>query len=439
MKDLYTFDLTAESALETYHQVRDAYARIFAELKLPVTVAQADSGTMGGNLSHEYHLHSLAGEDDLASCGSCDYVANAEVVESAHSVEETSEKPRQVSATVGVWRGITVDRNTLINVWYPTSTSDSTGELETFTHDDISKHAVKSLVPDLDSSIQDVDPLWEKVFNDQQDLAGQSHLGEKKHTKPQLLNLVDKRLPPTFLAEAQDSLLWPSREQQVAVAVQNIFRINTAWTNATGTALDFMRIKTGSPCPRCRSGTLTVQKAVELGHTFYLGTRYSAPLGLKLLVPRKDAVGGTDPATADEVPVQMGCYGIGISRILAAVADHLADDRGLNWPRAIAPFEVAVIPARDLEDAGVEVYDALTAPEQQSSPMEVILDDHLGRTLGWRLNDADLAGYPVVVVVGKAWRDGRRRCDVQCRRLGVKDDVGLEDLPAYVRRLLDQL
>ena len=168
---------------------------------------------------------------------------------------------------------------------------------------------------------------------------------------------------------------------------------------------------------------------MELGHAFFLGTRYSEPLG---------AVTTTPPAGKPSA-MQMGCYGIGISRVMGAVAEHLADQRGLNWPLAIAPYSCVVIPGKDAHNSDVmEVYrqiNAVTGPEMAA--LDVVLDDRQ-RPLPWKLTDADLIGFPVIVLLGREWSSSRR-VEVQCRRLGIKQAVDMADLPGVIRQLHGQL
>jgi prolyl-tRNA synthetase len=130
----------------------------------------------------------------------------------------------------------------------------------------------------------------------------------------------------------------------------------------------------------------------------------------------------------------MGCYGVGISRILGAVAEHKADDKGLAWPRAIAPFDVVVMPTSgSIDEQTMALYDRLVS----ETPFEVALDDRK-ESFGWKMRDADMTGYPVAVILGKAWRE-RGMCEVQCRSLGVREDVPVEQLSQYLHGLLQTL
>lgn len=399
MKDLYTFDTSVESAIETYREVSGAYRAFFADLKLPVFIAEASSGDMGGDYSHEYHLANSIGEDTVATCNSCGYVANDEVAKALPPSTDKLGAPVAV-ADFRVWRGITKDRRTIVNAWYPALGSGSAEA-------DINIHAVKEAVPELDASISDA----VRLLGD-----GTEADSGPAATQLRVLNVVDARLAHSFSNLQPELPCVPTELSNRSLDHSSILR------SPSGETLNLLRLADGDGCSNCKTGTLHVHRALELGHTFYLGTRYSEPLELHVALP--NTKGG--PA-----PVQMGCYGIGVSRIFGAVAEHKADERGLNWPRAIAPFEVVVIPTSGMTDETLAFYDLL-APG-----FDVILDDRK-ETFGWKMQDADLIGYPVTVVLGKPWRE-RGVCEVQCRSLGVKENVAAEDVPGYLAELLDKL
>ncbi|KAI1386924.1 prolyl-tRNA synthetase [Hypoxylon trugodes] len=423
MKDLYTFDYSIPSAISTYEEIREAYSRLFNELKLPYLVAEASSGDIGGDLSHEYHLPSPIGEDNVISCNSCDYVANEELASARlESMKEAS--PETNSGDVlaaNVWRGVSKDRSTLINVWYPAS----------FSGDSINTHAIKSALPELDSSLNDSTPFWSSTIP----------IGKSSEPRKQvrLVNIIDYRLGAPFASALSTN---PSPETLLPKnADLDLSTITTDYLTASDDQipLNVLRVRDGDNCPRCDSGKLKVQKAIELGHTFHLGTRYSDPLEAHVQVPSHLIEGEVALKSAGDmktVSMQMGCHGIGLSRIIGAVADHLADAKGLNWPRAIAPFEVVVVPGRGLEQDGVIVAEYL-ANSQAHRPLDLLLDDRT-ESLPWKMRDADLVGYPVVVILGKGW-NSERLCEVQCRRLSSVSHVLLEDLPIYINQLLAQL
>ncbi|KAI0136247.1 hypothetical protein BJ170DRAFT_677128 [Xylariales sp. AK1849] len=404
MKDLYTFDATAESALQTYAEVRAAYSRLFDELKLPYLVAEASSGDIGGDLSHEYHLPSSYGEDSVMSCDSCAYVANEELAfAEARPFSDVKSEP------VRSWYGITKNRDALVCVWYRSSV-ETTGSA-------INPHAVKSIVPNLDTSIEEPLILWQSPVT-----ASDS----AKSATLKIIHIFDQSYGGNKDNPTAEDI--PSQSQPLA----SVAETEIISSSQNGQPLNMLRIQEGDTCAQCASGKLKIQKAIELGHTFHLGTRYSEPLGA--------SVQSRENTT---VPMQMGCHGIGVSRIIGAVADHLADDKGLNWPRAIAPYEVVIIPGRGTEESDANlVYDHLVKQDlsetsQPSQSVDAVLDDR-PESFPWKMKDADTVGYPVVVLLGRRWAS-ERLCEVQCRRLSVKEDVSLDDLPTYINSLLSQL
>ncbi|GAP82533.2 putative prolyl-tRNA synthetase [Rosellinia necatrix] len=431
MKDLYTFDHSLQSALKTYEEARAAYSRLFDELKLPYLVAEASSGDIGGDLSHEYHLPSPIGEDNVMSCTDCSYVANEELATArpAPLNDEASAENINAEGVTGprVWRGISKDRTCLVNVWYPGR----------FAGSDVNTHALKSIFPDLDSSLQDALPLWQSTLN--------TSASSENNERLQLLNIVDYRLGNHFAGLLKNE---PGNFSIIPDQIpSDLSRLDERYITSltSGEALNTIRIHDGDLCPRCASGTLKVQKAIELGHTFHLGTKYSDALHAHVQVPTSMVEDGQlvptkSDSTTTGVAMQMGCHGIGVSRIIGAVADHLADKRGLNWPRAIAPFEVVVIPGKDVgEEDAADVTRSLTESSASAvfPPIDLALDDRV-ETFIWKLKDADLIGYPVIVALGRKWASDRL-CEVQCRRLGSVEFIPLDRLQEHVNGLLAQL
>jgi len=213
-----------------------------------------------------------------------------------------------------------------------------------------------------------------------------------------------------------------------------------------GLPLNIRRIKNGDPCPRCTGGVLKVQKAIELGHTFHLGTRYTEPMGVCVVVPSDvapmeekqpdDESVNAVPGLVRAVPIHMGCHGIGVTRLIGAVAEILADERGLNWPRVMAPYDAVVVSSRGLENAAVEVFDTISSTHPNLR-IDAVLDDR-PENFGWKMRDADLVGYPVIVVVGRRWTT-ERVCEVQCRRLQICEEVPLGSLESRLNALLSRL
>jgi prolyl-tRNA synthetase len=430
MKDLYTFDCTVEEALKTYASVKAAYTRLFNDLKIPYLVAAADSGNMGGNMSHEFHVPSTKGEDTVISCTSCDTVYNDELAdgkshgfgddESHHtSGFDTGDIPPEAVPTIstGLWMAISKDKRTLLRGWYPKFSMQGTNQEPV--EREVNSQAVKSIANaagiDLDLSIENPMEQWA------------AEVKSDKSSEPcRVVDLYDsqvrvyKRPPLGDLLQQADC-----KAGEFGYSMLDRFP-------GTDCGLSLVKVQDGDKCVKCGHGHVKTHVAIELGHTFHLGTRYSEVLRASVMVDQSSS-GSSD---AQNVPMQMGCHGIGVSRMITAVADSLADPKGLNWPRAMAPFEVIVVPAKGLEEEAEKIYDSLTS--DPASPVDVILDDR-DKQMGWKLGDADLIGYPVIVVVGKGWKK-QKTLEVQCRQLdNLREDVPLEQLSEFIRSLLERL
>ena len=444
MKDLYTFDSSPREASETYESVRRAYSQLFDELGIPYLVAAADSGNMGGNLSHEFHFVSSKGEDTIISCSHCDQVYNAELADGKSASPDSTSNPcidfepgtagldsKQAAAiSTGLWIGISRDKKTLVRVWYPKyliqDPSKEPAERQ------VSSHALKAITNaagvDLNSGVED--PLKQWLENIKQESTSDT----PAYQPIRVLDVYDSKVK----AYTQPPMSGLPQESGAFDCIE--FSMLDRFPG-TKNGLNLLETQGGDKCPRCQQGILQTQNAVELGHTFYLGTRYSTALQASVAIDTsvlEDSSFHSHPhsKTTQLVPMQMGCYGIGVSRMISAVADVLVDSKGLNWPKAMAPYEVVVVPANGLDADAEKVYDALTS--NTTAPIDAVLDDR-DKQLGWKLGDADLIGYPVIVVVGKGWRS-QQAVEVQCRRLdGLREEVPFKDLLAFVSSLLDKL
>ncbi|CZT16778.1 related to E.coli prolyl-tRNA synthetase [Ramularia collo-cygni] len=399
MKDLYTFDITEQKAMETYADVSKAYRGFLDDVNLPYLVADAASGSMGGSHSHEYHFSTDQGEDSIISCRSCKYTVNEELWRPASVVAPTDETNIPFQTWVG--RTISpVEHSIAPQPQFPESVetaqvSDRTKELiEVFLPQgsyEINIHALKELVKDLDTSGKSIAHLL-KANSDEQNVS-------KTHRPKRLIH--DPRIPRASILKS--------------------YKSTSAMIELEDAPFSLTKPRPDDACPSCGAKELSFSRAVEIGHTFHLGTRYSKPF---------DATFKSEQNT--EVEIQMGCHGIGVSRLIGAVASLLADDKGLNWPASIAPFVVNIIGAGSTTAQDLEaVYD------QTSQTLDAIIDDR-ERPMGWKLNDADLIGYPFIVILGKAWKQ-RRAVELQCRRLGVREEVGLEDLVERMEKYSEKL
>ncbi|KAL8693397.1 MAG: hypothetical protein Q9218_001789 [Villophora microphyllina] len=437
MKDLYTFDATPQQAMKTYALARKAYDAFFDELRIPYLVADADSGSIGGNLSHEYHIPSLSGEDTVISCGSCTYAMNEELAKT-RSVVNDHRRSAGVHAPYRSWFGISNDRTQLVEAILPQYVESNEFALSGKGETQLNPYLIRSLYPDLDLSIEHALNTFIDYWGKRQSPNQDQKLGSI--SRPRLIRIFDYRIPQSCIDHHNNSMVTGGhRLQELSKCVDLEIIMSKS-------SLDLTRIQEGDECPKCGSKSLKLQQAVELGHTFLLNDRYSRPMDAKFTtaqqVDEKSLVAQesrTDLGQAGKCKAwfQMGCHGIGISRIIAAVADALADKQGLLWPRVMAPFDVAVLANEDHKAAAEEIWDILTRQEGGFDPVDVVLDDR-DKGFGWKLKDADLIGFPVVIVLGSIYaKEGF--CEVSIRRLGSKEKVEMKDLREYVGTRMAQI
>ncbi|EXJ94490.1 hypothetical protein A1O1_02886 [Capronia coronata CBS 617.96] len=421
MKDLYTFDSTPQEAHATYDDIRGAYRNFLDELTVKYIEARAESGDMGGNLSHEYHFPNSAGEDIVITCSDCGYARNEEFVsQKAYPPQFIESIPdRELSASLNPSAYLqqdflSKDGRSLVRAIAPKETvQDATDDINPYGLNSYAIKAALAGVLEIDSGLEHPFASFEgRLATDSADNATKD---------ASIIYLLDSGVEPESIHELISQDIDRFSHNNIKFYVISAPKDD-------GRGINLLKQQSGDPCPECSSGKLQLHKAIEVGHTFHLGTRYSSKLGLTI----------RNPDGKERVPVEMGCHGIGVSRLIAAVASCLADERGLNWPRVIAPFEVVVLiakPEPQRMQAAEQIYDQLSSSELGAA--DVLLDDRTDQGLGWKLKDADMIGYPVIVVLGKGFDRGR--VEVQCRRLKIKQDVEMDRVVEFVHGLLKQL
>ncbi|KAL8739070.1 MAG: hypothetical protein Q9181_000252 [Wetmoreana brouardii] len=438
MKDLYTFDATSQKAMETYDQARNAYKAFFDELRIPYVVADADPGPIGGSLSHEYHVPTLSGEDTIVSCASCTFAANEELARSRAAVKN-NERSTADLAPHQSWFGISKDKCHLVEAILPRYPGSGENQSRRRREAHINQHLIKTLHPNLDLGIERALGTFVDYWKEHQP-SGESW-DSKRPPMPRLTRIYDYRISQSFIDHQ-------TLVNNTSPLTQQLLEIVGSRTFIDASSLDLARIQDGDECPKCGNHSLKLQQAVELGHTFYLGDRYSKPMNATCTTsPAQqvddrsiDAQENQDcsaPVKQGQAYFQMGCHGIGVSRIIAAVADSLADTQGLLWPSVMAPFEAAILATEEHKAAAEEVWDILTGQEPGSDPIDAVLDDR-DKGLGWKLKDADLIGFPVVILLGSIYSK-RRFCEVWVRRLGSRQKVAMKNLRHYVASRLTQI
>jgi prolyl-tRNA synthetase len=396
MKDAYSFDVSEQAAKVSYRQMYEAYERIFARCGLSFRVVEADTGAIGGDLSHEFQVLAPSGEDTLVACTSCDYAANV----------EQAELRTADNAGGGGGALAAVD----------TPNARTIAEVASFLRIEPSS-LVKTLV-----YLADDKPVAVLVRGD----AAVNEVKLKKQLGVTTLFLAREKQTEAATG-APVGFAGPVGLSIPIVADEDLRGLTGAVCGANEndkhyTGLDIERdvevgtwsqlrlAGAGDRCVKCDGGVFEVLRGIEVGHVFYLSTVYSEPMGCTFL----DEEGKTRA-------MEMGCYGIGVTRTAAAAIEQNSDDRGIVWPLSIAPYEVHVLSLQPKDDDVVAACDAIY-DLLRARGVEVVYDDRQERT-GAKFADADLIGVPLRIAVGKrALGDGevelKWRRDADATRVG---------------------
>jgi prolyl-tRNA synthetase family II len=409
MKDSYSFDLDQAGLDASFEAHRRAYERIFARLGIPAIPVEASSGTMGGSGSVEFICPSDAGEDLIARCTEGDYAANLEKATSAlPPVEDGPGTPEPVRLdTPGVRTiedlatqyGLAGDRQIKTLVYM------IRGELSLVLLRGDHPLAEQKLIDVLGTP--DIRPAQPEEIRDA--------LG----ALPGSLGAVGVTKYPVIA----DLALQGRRDMATGANTDDVHLtgVDVARDISVGTWADLREVRAGEPCPQC-GGTLDLVRGIEVGHIFKLGRKYTEAFGVSVLGP-----GG------EKITPVMGCYGIGVERAMAAIAEVHHDDTGLRWPVQVAPFTVTVIllSTRDEAARGTAetIYESL-----RSAGIDAVIDDRDERP-GVKFKDAELTGIPVRVSVGsRDLADGV--VEVVRRATGEKERVPVDEVQKHVQELL---
>ena len=412
MKDAYSFDVDLEGLNRSYQAMYGAYQRIFARCGLNVLACEADPGIMGGDVSHEFMAPSENGEDRVVLCSTCGYAANLEaaVCQSTVHSPRSTEKPKPLEAVKTPGKHTVEQVSQFLKV--PASKL-----MKTLLYDVEKDHVAVLVRGDHDVNeaklVRAVGSPHVKLSSPQtiERLSG-APLG---FTGPVKLNGV-RLLVDHAVMDVVNGVTGANH------AETHLINVNPGRDFQPSAVADLRVITEEDACPKCR-GRLTFVKSIEVGHVFKLGTKYSQALGAVF----------QDPSGTLK-PMIMGCYGIGVNRIVAAAIEQHHDSQGIIWPTALAPFQVLVsVMESDNADhvrVGQEAHDALTAAGR-----DVLLDDR-EQSPGSKLKDADLVGIPIQVVIGKVWQSDRQ-LEICLRRTKEKTRVKRELLVETVRKQLD--
>jgi prolyl-tRNA synthetase len=409
MKDAYSFHTDFSDCKREYQNMYDTYQRVFDRCGLTYRPVEADTGAIGGSLSHEFQVLADSGEDAIVSCDKCGYAANVEKAELPHS-SEFGVRSSESRTTSPLKKVHTPDRRTIEEVstflgepperfvktlLYVTDTGTVAAALIRGDHE-LSEAKLKNELGCLWVALADEEAVL-KATGSPTGFAGP--LGVKA------VVLSDWAL------RGATGLVCGANERDYHLTGLDQERDLTGLRFA-----DLRQARAGDSCPRCQGGVFAVHRGIEVGQTFYLGTKYSTALNATYL----DAQGQLHP-------MEMGCYGIGITRTVAAAIEQHHDDNGIIWPAPLAPTDVHIVPV-NWNDAAIrqtaeELYAKLLA-----AGVEALLDDRDERP-GVKFKDADLLGIPLRVTIGsKTLERGmvelKHRTDTKATEVSLEQVVG---------------
>ncbi|MBT9557622.1 MAG: proline--tRNA ligase [Myxococcales bacterium] len=422
MKDAYSFDADEAGASRTYQAMYDAYVRIFERCGLAFRPVEADTGAIGGSRSHEFQVLADSGEDSIVSCPSCGYTANVEKAEIQRPTGPLGSTPGGKFTSV------------------PTPGKKSIDDVAAFLS--LPKDRIlKSLYVETDKGAFLVLLRGDRELNEIKLRARtgatwvEFKAGEAKATADARTSdgrpavsaaLAFGYLGPVGFSRKDIRILADDSVRTLAdfacganVEGEHLISVELSDLGITETH-DLGMAGHGDPCGRC-GGEFAFFRGIEVGHVFFLGTRYSEPMGCRFL--DKDG---------QERPMVMGCYGVGVSRIMAAAIEQNHDGQGIKWPLPLAPFEVAVIPLA-ADGTIAETADWLYG-DLRAAGIDVVIDDRPSRA-GEKFADADLIGFPIQVMVGKKGLE-QGGVELKVRATGARDLVPLDAAVQRIRELV---
>ncbi|MFE5287513.1 proline--tRNA ligase [Nocardia sp. NPDC056611] len=421
MKDSYSFDLDEDGLKNSYNAHREAYQKIFDRLGVKYVIVAATSGAMGGSASEEFLADSPVGEDTYVICRESGYAANVEAVVTAAppaiaiegqaeaAVHDTPDTP--TIATLVEWaNGAGIDKvlgrevtaadtlkNVMVKLVYPDGKTELLGIGVPGDREVDEKRLEASVEPAA------VELLDEADFKANPFLV-KGYIGPKALLDNGIRYLVDPRVVSgtSWITGADE----PGKHYVGLVAGRDF--------TADGT-IEAAEVRDGDPSPDGR-GVLEAARGIEIGHIFQLGQKYTDAFQVDVL-----------GENGKPVRLTMGSYGVGVSRMVAVLAEQKHDDKGLRWPREVAPFDVHVVIANkdDAARAGAEQV----AAELDSLGFEVLLDDRTASP-GVKFKDAELLGMPYIVVVGRGWAEGK--IELRDRFAGTAEELPADSAVATV-------
>ncbi|MCG6936326.1 MAG: proline--tRNA ligase [Proteobacteria bacterium] len=406
MKDAYSFHLDDASLDETYHLMHETYCQIFNRIGLTFRPVRADSGAIGGSLSHEFHVLAESGEDAIAFSSDSDYAANVELAE-ALPPATTRPVPAQTLQTVETPGQHSIEE---VSRFLDIEPARCVKTLLVKAKDD----GVIALVLRGDHTLNEIKAEKLPGIFTPLTLASDEEVQAVAGCAPGSIGPVDLGIP--VLAD-HAALAVADFVCGANVDDKHLTGVNWGRDLPEATPVDLRKVQEGDPSPDGK-GTLSIKRGIEVGHIFQLGRKYSEAMNATVL----DEQGKS-------VTMSMGCYGIGVSRVVAAAIEQSHDDKGIVWPEAIAPYQVALLPMNMHKSERLREAVNLLYAELMASGIDVLLDDRKERA-GVMFADMELIGIPHRIVLGERGLDQgmveyKARCDTDSQDIPLDSIVAL--------------
>ncbi len=413
MKDAYSFHADENCAKETYEKMKVAYSNVFKRCGLDFRMVEADSGTIGGSFSHEFSVLAESGEDAIGYCENCGYASNLEKTESqpiqdiegngtALELEKVETPNKKTIEDVTQFLGVS-PKNLVKTIIFQTE---------------------KEMVAALVRGDHEVNPVKLKNLIDCSVLESVSPEAIEKKTNIPCGFIGPVNLDLKIYADASiplmKNLIAGGNEKDIHVkGVQPDRDIKVEKSG------DIRLAKENDSCPKCSDGKIQIKRGIEVGHIFILGQKYSSALKAHYLDPN-----------GKSLPMEMGCYGIGVGRTAAAAIEQNHDEKGIIWPVPLAPFQVALLPVNYKDDQTREACD-LAYQKLWDKGIETLLDDRKDR-IGVKFKDADLIGFPIQLIFGpKNLKENQ--VELKIRKTGESQLIPVPEILVRVEEILSSL
>lgn len=380
MKDAYSFHSTQESLQKTYEDMYNAYSAIFTRIGLDFRAVNADTGSIGGSSSHEFQVLADSGEDDVIFSTESDYAANIEMATALAPIGVRSE-PTKAMELIDTPNAKTIEE--LVNQF--NLAVEKTVKTLIVKADKQSGHEFVALLVRGDHTLNEVKAEKLDLVASPLEFATEQEIRECIGAGPGSLGPINLKLPVII---DRDVAVMSDFGAGANIDGKHYFNINWQRDVTLPTIADIRNVVEGDISPDGK-GTLLIKRGIEVGHIFQLGNKYSKAMNA--------TVQGED---GQNHVMMMGCYGIGVTRIVAAAIEQRYDERGIVWPEAIAPFNVAIIPMNMHKSEKVQQLAQTLYVELQAAGIDVFFDDRKERP-GVMFADAELIGIPHTIVIGE--------------------------------------